>query len=302
MNRIKLPAAAATAIAAGATATATARGLNPIGVLEAIAGAALAAGCSTVALTASRRRPLSPYIAIRTVLAVAAAGTVTPAGIGGTALTVRMHRRTGATAEEAAAAVAVRAAAGALVALVVTAAAGALLGGATRLPVAPSRDTTIRAVAVALAVLAAGGHLLAGTARRGGRGAAAVRQSIQIVRHVPGHLPGPRRLTVLTVALLGLTCAQLITLHGALSATGAAPALPLLVGALLGGNAARSASPILPAGIGVVDAVMVAVLAAGGLGLGAAAVAVTLYRAVGHWLPAAAGVLCGARLRTAGLL
>ncbi|MGB8650258.1 MAG: TIGR00374 family protein, partial [Mycobacteriales bacterium] len=99
----------------------------------------------------------------------------------------------------------------------------------------------------------------------------------------------------------GVTAAQLITLQGAVHAVGGhVPWAELLV-ALLGSAAARSAVPS-PGGVGPVEAALVGGLTALGLGWGAAATAVAVYRTAGHVLPVLAGVLSIRELRRRALL
>jgi uncharacterized membrane protein YbhN (UPF0104 family) len=84
-------------------------------------------------------------------------------------------------------------------------------------------------------------------------------------------------------------------------AVGGDVGLGALLVTLLGSSAARAAVPS-PGGIGPVEAALVAGLAALGIPMAAAAVAVGVYRTAGLWLPVLAGVLALRRLRVLGLL
>ena len=98
------------------------------GLLQTVAGGALLIGCSAVALNASRVRPLAVRWAVPAVLASTAANAVTPAGLGGSALMARMHSRTGLSADEAVAAVSLRALASGVAGVLIAALAAATLG------------------------------------------------------------------------------------------------------------------------------------------------------------------------------
>jgi uncharacterized membrane protein YbhN (UPF0104 family) len=222
------------------------------------------------------------------VLATTAANAITPAGIGGTVLVMRIHRRSGLTAEQAAAAAGLRTAAGALIATATTAVVASTIG-MEQVPM-PSLGTglwIILGVVAAIAVVA----LAMPKARRrvvasAGRFAVAV---ADVVRR-------PRCLASLVFGCAGVTLAQLLTLQGAVHAVGGhIPWADLLV-ALLGSAAARSAVPS-PGGVGPIEAALVGGLTALGLGLGPATAAVAVYRTAGHWLPVLAGVLSIRELR-----
>src|SRR5437870_13660212 len=73
--------------------------LHALGLLEAVAGSLLLVSSSALALNGSRPVALPARRAVKTVLATTAANAVTPAGVGGALLTMRVHRRTGLTAE-----------------------------------------------------------------------------------------------------------------------------------------------------------------------------------------------------------
>jgi uncharacterized membrane protein YbhN (UPF0104 family) len=260
--------------------------LDPAGLAQAVAGSALLVGCSALALNGSRPVAMDSGKAVRTVLATTAANAVTPAGIGGTLLTVRVHRRTGLTTEQAAAAAGLRTAVGAMVATATTAVVASTIG----LEVLPSKGTGLKVVLAAVAVVALVA-LVRPAARRkvvasAGRFALAV---ADVVRR-------PRCLASLVLGCAGVTVAQLLTLQGAVHAVGGhLPWTELLV-TLLGSAAARSAVPS-PGGVGPIEAALFGGLTAMGLGMGAAGAAVAIYRTAGHWLPVVGGVVSLGELR-----
>lgn len=286
--RVVLAAAAGTAALVAAAARFD---LRPGGVAQTAAGGALVVACSAVALSASRVAPLSAATSFQGVLAGTAANAITPAGIGGTAISARLHARTGLTADEAVAAITLRALAGAVASVVVTSVAAATFGVPTpRIPVS---------AALAIATVVLGGLALAlACPRRRGRAAHHVRATGAAVGGVLKH---PVRTALLLAGAVGVVVAQLLTLDGAVRAVGGHASLGPLLVALLGSSAARAALPS-PGGVGPVEAALVAGLAALGLPMGAAAVAVGVYRTAGLWLPVAAGVLALRGLRRRSLV
>lgn len=279
--RRALPAAAVVALAAAGTLlTVVGHRIHALGLLQAAAGSVALVGCSALALNGSRPRPLPTRRAVRTVLATTAANALTPAGMGGALLTVRVHTRTGLSGEQAAAATALRAAAGAAVALIVTAvtAGTAGVGG---LPVPRSGPVLLAALLAAIATVG----LVVATVPAAGR-------LVRMLRRTTGSMGAvcrrPRSCAALLLGCLGVTAAQLVTLDGAVRAVGGHLGLSGLLVALLGSAAARSALPS-PGGVGPIEAALVGGLTGLGMHLAAATVAVMVYRTAGHWLPTLAG-------------
>jgi uncharacterized membrane protein YbhN (UPF0104 family) len=256
-----------------------------LGLLEALLGSALLVGCSSLALNGSRPTALPARRAVPTVLATTAANAVTPAGVGGALVTLRVHRRSGLTAEQAVAAAGMRSVAGALVATTTTAVVASTVG----LPMLPSGaplaalGVVLLAVTVALVVPRSRAHLVAF-----GRAVA------DVVRR-------PRCCAMLVVGCAGVTAAQLLTLHGAVSAVGIELSWGTLLATLMGSAAARSAVPS-PGGVGPIEAALVGGLTAVGIGFGTAAAAVAVYRTAGHWLPVLGGLASLRMLRRAELV
>jgi len=106
----------------------------------------------------------------------------------------------------------------------------------------------------------------------------------------------PRRRMRLAFLSFGSMMGDVACLWFVLIAAGASvdPEIALLA---VGAGAVAASVPLLPAGIGVVEAVMPAVIHAYGPSLGAALAGVLLYRAIGTFLPAAAGAVSLLALR-----
>ena len=267
--------------------------LSPQGLVQTAAGSALLVGSSAVALNASRVRPLAARRAVPAVLAATAANAVTPAGLGGSALMARLHARTGLDADEAVAAVTLRALASGLAGVIVASVAAATLG--LDGPSLPGGSTgPLVLLTLLLGAVAFG---LACPHRRG-RVACHIRRTGAAVA---GVLTRPWRTAALVLGAVGVVGAQLLILDGAVRAVGGDVGLGALLITLLGSSAARAAVPS-PGGIGPVEAALVAGLAAVGLPVGPAAIAVGVYRTAGLWLPVLAGVLALRALRREGLL
>lgn len=265
--------------------------LHTTGLLQALAGSALLVGSSALALNGSRPVALPSRRAVPTVLATTAANAVTPAGIGGTVLVMRVHRRSGLTTEQAAAAAGLRTAFGALVACGTTAWV-ASTAGMSRMP------STRTGLWVGLGVVAAAFAVAVALPQRRRQVLASAARLAAAVGDV---LRRPRCLASLLVGCVGVTVAQVVTLQGAVHAVGGHLSNTAILVTLMGSAAARSAVPS-PGGVGPIEAALVGGLTALGMHLGAAATAVAVYRTAGHWLPVLAGTLSVRELRRRHLL
>lgn len=261
--------------------------LHALGLAQAVLGTVLLVGCSALALNGSRPVSMPTRRAVPAILATTAANAVTPAGVAGALLTIRLHRRSGLTAEESVAATGMRSLMGGLTATAATVVVASSVGTRT-LPSLGAFSwaigtAVVAGLAVALAVPAWRRHTLS-----------LARATWDIARK-------PRCFASLLIGCVGVTVAQLLTLQGAVDAVGGhLPWLDLLA-ALMGSAAAKSAVPS-PGGVGPVEAALVGGLASLGLGLGTATAAVAVYRTAGHWLPVLAGVLSLRELRRLKLL
>lgn len=262
-----------------------------LGLGQALLGCLLLVTGGAVALACSRPRALARSAALRGSLAACAANAVTPAGLGGSALALRLHTRTGLTAEEAVAAVGVRALASGAVATL----AGALV--LTSRPHLPSPPGWLLAAVLVVAVTA----LLLLATDAPGRPLARLRREVVLTgRAARGALGAlahaPRRLALLLAGAAAVTCGQLVVLDGAVHLVGGDLGVTALFSALVGSAAARAAVPS-PGGIGPVEAALVAGLTALGLPVGSAVVAVGVHRVLALGVPVVAGLAALATLR-----
>ncbi len=273
----------------------TGRALHPMGLAEAAAGAVLATTCSGLALASSRRTRLPLRVAAPAVLAVTACNAITPAGVGGTVLTHRIHRRTGLSPPEANAALAVRGIAGSLAAFSGGVFAARYAGVVTHHALPGLRTVALGAGVVLLVV---GATLVV----QRHRAVSLLDQARAALVSAAGHLRHPGRTAVLLLATHGLLVAQIVCLHGALNAVGLAPSLPVLLVAQVGANTMKSASPWTPGGLGAIEGTLVAALHSGGLPAGTAAMGVLVYRALGWWTPVLLGIVSLGVFRRRGLV
>lgn len=291
-----LPATRLCVLAAVAALGAALYGLRVPGLSESLLGMLALFVCSAAALSASRVRPLAPVDAVHGVLAAMAANMVTPGGVGGSLVTLRLHRRSGLSGEEAVAAVTLRALASGVAGVLVVLFAAVELGRqGPALPSGPRLVALLCVVAAALTVVLV--LALSCPLRRGrlrARAAAAAGAVLAVLRC-------PRRTLVLVAGAVGVLAAQLLILDGAVRAVSGHVAVSHLLVALLGSTAARAALPS-PGGVGPVEAALVAGLAAVGLPVGSAALAVGVYRTAALGLPVLAGALALRHLRRTGLL
>lgn len=266
--------------------------LHPLGLVQACLGSFLLVSSSAVALNASRVRPLQRRTALRAVLASTAANAVTPAGLGGSALVARLHARSGLTADETIAAITLRAVAAGVAGVSVATVAAATLG-------LPHRVLPGHVTLLAVGALLAGATVFALSCPL--RRSTAARHLAATTAALAGVLKHPTRTAALLLGAVGVVGAQLLILDGAVRAVGGHAGLGPLLVALVGSSAARAAVPS-PSGIGPVEAALLAGLAALGLPMAAAAIAVGLYRAAGLALPVLAGLFALRSLRREHLL
>jgi uncharacterized membrane protein YbhN (UPF0104 family) len=268
--------------------------LHAVGLVQTVAGAGSLIACSSMALNLSRVRPMERRHAVPAALAATVGNTLTPMGIGGSALSARLHARTGLSADEAIAAVTLRAVASGVAGLLMAAFAASVLG--LPQPSLPGSGHTT-ALVISTLVIGAVAFALACPLRRG-RAAAHLRATVSAVAAVLKH---PVRTALLVAAALGVLTSQLVILDGAVRSVGGHVGIGSVLVTLIGSSAARAALPT-PGGVGPVEAALVAGLSALGLPMAAAAVAVGVYRTVGLWLPVLAGVVAIRGLRRTGLL
>ena len=276
-------------------------------VVSALAGLHYLATAVAARAASGVRLPIGEVLLVQ--LAASAANRLTPAGLGGSAVTARYYTRRGLDGPAAVGAVAALGVLGALADLAVLAAlviAGgwlgingahhevALLGGKVARLVAPLRSPWLW-LAVGLALVAGLGIYVRRRADGGWRGMTFWRPVWRLVRH-------PSALATLLVASGSTT---LILGFAFVASTAMVPgprpvaALGALLVAFMLGAAAGSAVPV-PAGLGSTEAALIGVLLSVRVPAVDAVQVVLIFRLLTFWLPAIVGILAIRRLRRRG--
>jgi uncharacterized membrane protein YbhN (UPF0104 family) len=254
---------------------------------------------AALALQAAVGAPLPLARTVLVQLAAAAANRITPAGLGGAAVNARYLTRRGLTAGRAAAAVGVCGLAHIVVAAIGIAvfgpgiavrAAGWFFGGLS------SVDMLWVLAALLVAVLARMVNV------RTSRSASVLSKSwlgrtAADARTAAGDLVGhPGRLATLLVCTAAVKASNLLALYAALWAfDGDVASWRVAVVYLVGATAAEIVPT--PAGLGTVDAALIAGLVTTGVSGGATLAAVIVYRLVSFWAPIVPGLMASAMLR-----
>ncbi|MGN2637983.1 flippase-like domain-containing protein [Nocardia takedensis] len=252
-------------------------------LLGAAAMSALSYVMAACALMGVSPRPLALGRTIAVQLATSFANRLAPYGIGGTAVNERYLERSGLARDTSVAAVAVLAATGVVLHLVQLLGAGVWLGQSRQLldSALPSGWLLLLGFAVAMSAIGVGVALLL----RRPDWLARLRGTTTTMTAV---LRRPRAAVLLLTGQFGGNVAYIAALGFSVHAFGGAPSAALLTAVYLGGSALGAASPT-PAGLGVVEASLVAGLLVGGVPDTAAIAGVLTYRLLTFWLPAALG-------------
>ncbi|HWC36394.1 MAG TPA: lysylphosphatidylglycerol synthase domain-containing protein [Mycobacteriales bacterium] len=282
-----------------------------VAVVALVLAPALHYAASGIALQAAAGVPLPRQERYLSQLAAAAANRLTPGGVGAAALNVRYLTRRGSTGARALAAVGVLQVLGAFADLTVFAAlfavasafgltphgAGPRLLGEVELPaLVVSRHPWL------MAGLASAATLLVVCRRRTTRRPqredrlSSLLGELRSLRHRRRDVAVVMAASASTTIVLGLGFVAAV-------ATVAGPQVwrqcfSLLIGYMVG-SALGNAAPV-PSGIGTTDTALIGVVAASGLVMHQAVIAVVLFRLVAFWLPAALGLAAGAALRRRG--
>lgn len=243
--------------------------------------AALAAAATWVAAASCRLGSITIRLPLHRVVAVQFAGScanhVLPGGVGAASLNVRMLRRAGLSGPDAAGAVGLSAAAGAVVHL------GALIVMLTLIPrphpLAP--PTRAALLVAALGVLAALAVLAYRTPADGGRGPTVLRAALEQARLV---LRRPRRAALLWTGSAAVPVLHVLALLAVLRSLDLPQPVTSTALAYLGASAIAALVPS-PGGFGSLDVALVAALAALGTPASHAIAAVLAYRLLTVWLP-----------------
>jgi uncharacterized membrane protein YbhN (UPF0104 family) len=241
--------------------------------------------------------PLLPAFASQ--VASSFTNRITPASVGGLAVTTRFLARTGQGTAASATAVGLSATAGGLVHVVLMVFALAWAGSAgvgdLTLPeprlLALTGGAVIALVGVGLAVPVSRRFLV-------GRLSGPLTSSFRAVREVAR---SPRKLGLLVGGSTLVTVANLAALALTLHALGATVALSAVAVIYLAGAAVGSAAPT-PGGLGALEAALVGGLVAASVDQPTALGAVLLFRLATFWLPIVPGWLCFAGMQRRGWL
>jgi len=264
-------------------------------VAAAIAGSYFFAALALQA-AAGARLPLPRTVLVQ--LAAAAANRITPAGLGGAAVNARYLTRRGLPAGRAAAAVGICGLAHIVVAAmgiavfgpgVAMRAAGWFFGGLSAL------DMLWVVAALLVAVIARVVNLR--TSRTPSRLRKSLGRTAAEARTAASDLVDhPARLATLLVCTAAVKASNLLALYAALWAfDGDVATWRVAVVYLVGATAAEIVPT--PAGLGTVDAALIAGLVTTGVSGGATLAAVIVYRLVSFWAPIIPGLVASAALR-----
>ncbi|ADU01981.1 MULTISPECIES: lysylphosphatidylglycerol synthase domain-containing protein [Mycolicibacterium] len=238
---------------------------------------------AALVLMGASPRPLAFGRTLNVQLATSFANRLMPYGLGGAAVNERYLERAGLSRATAVAAVAVTVTVGAVLHILELLGVGLWLGQ-SRVLLASALPSGWGLLIGFVAVMTVLGVAIAVLIRRRDwladvRKAAA--SMADIVRH-------PRRAVLVFGGQLGTNVAYIAALGFAVHAFGGHAPAALVAAVFLGGSALGAASPT-PAGLGVVEAALVAGLIAGGVASAPAVAGVLAYRLATFWLPAAAG-------------
>ncbi len=265
--------------------------------LAAAAGAAVSTFlASTVSMIGAAGGPLPLLRTAVVEVAAAAANRLTPAGLGRVVILSRYYRLNGRTRAQAATATGVNVAAGGAVHTIALAVGGALFVTGSAGPAVG------RHIPSWPWLLAGAGGLLTAlliavtrTASRWRRPLTDAAQQFMLVAR------RPRSAAALIGGSVALNAAYILTLAFSVIAVGGHVPLTTLAFLYLAGSAAANATPV-PAGLGVMDAALVAGLTTFGVAPASALAGVLLYRFFTYWLPLLPGLWCLHSLKTRNLL
>ena len=264
-----------------------------------VLGAALASAASFVmaalAQVAATRQPLAFGRTAAVQLACGFLNRMAPGGLGAAAANERYLERAGVPRADALTAVALKAAAGVVVHVGTLIVFGTLFARGRLHPVhVPLHWPVLVGVVAGLVVLGA----VLRTPLGQGRVVEPLRRAVGAVGELARH---PLRVAGLVAASAGITASYLAALAASLTAVGAHAPFVTVAAVYLAGTAAAAASPT-PAGIGAVEAALVAGLTAAGIATGPAVAGVLVFRLLTYWVPMLPGVVALQALCRRGVL
>ncbi|WP_240772149.1 lysylphosphatidylglycerol synthase domain-containing protein [Nocardia sp. CS682] len=240
---------------------------------------------AALALMGASPRPLAFGRTMNVQLATSFANRLMPYGIGGTAVNERYLERSGLPRATAVAAVALTITSGAVMHLIELAGAGIWLGQ-TRLLLASALPSAWSLLIGFVAAMTALGVAITVLLRRPDW-LAAIRTAASAMADI---LHQPRRAAMLIGGHVLTNVGYIAALGFSIHAFGGHASAALVTAVFLGGAALGAASPT-PAGLGVVEAALVAGLMVGGVASAPAVAGVLAYRLATFWIPAAAGFI-----------
>ncbi|WP_328401563.1 lysylphosphatidylglycerol synthase domain-containing protein [Nocardia sp. NBC_00403] len=238
---------------------------------------------AALVLMGASPRPLAFGRTMNVQLATSFANQLVPYGIGGTAVNERYLERSGMTRATAVAAVALTVASGAILHVIELVGAGVWLGR-TRVLLSSALPSGWVLLIGFVAVMTVLGGAVALLLRRPDQ-LAQVRSAAGSMTDV---LRRPRRAAMVIGGQICVNVAYVAALGFSVQAFGGHPSAALVAAVFLGGAALGAASPT-PAGLGVVEAALVAGLMVGGVPSASAVAGVLAYRLATFWIPGAIG-------------
>jgi undecaprenyl-diphosphatase len=251
---------------------------------------------AALALMGASPRGLAFGRTVNVQLATSFANRLTPYGLGATAVNERYLERSGLPRATAVAVVALTVGAGAVLHVLELAGVGVWLGRSRLLLASalPSGWGLLMGFVVAMTVIGVAAAVL----WRRRDWLAEVRRALGSVAEV---LRQPRRAALLVGGQLGTNIAYIAALGCSVYAFGGRPSAALVALVFLGGTALGAASPT-PAGLGVVEASLVAGFTVAGVPSAPAVAGVLAFRLASFWLPAAVGFFSFRSLERQNLL
>ncbi|WP_327098097.1 lysylphosphatidylglycerol synthase domain-containing protein [Nocardia vinacea] len=238
---------------------------------------------AALVLMGASPRPLAFGRTMNVQLATSFANQLVPFGIGATAVNERYLERSGMTRATAVAAVALTVASGAILHVIELAGAGVWLGRTRLLLSAALPSGWVLLIGFVAVMTVLGGAVALLLCRP---------DQLAQVRNAAGSMADvlrkPRRAAMLIGGQIGENVAYIAALGFSVQAFGGHPSAALVAAVFLGGSALGAASPT-PAGLGVIEAALVAGLIVGGVPSAPAVAGVLAYRLATFWIPAAIG-------------
>lgn len=257
---------------------------SPMWLVAALLGSAVTYAAAAVTYIGFVPEKLRAGRTLAAQLATSFANLMTPASVGSLALNVRYLSRAGVPAPLAVASVGLSQVTGAVVYLLLLA--GSVFATGARHDIAFTLPRIAVVVGMALIVLVIGSLSIPALRKPLLKRMRPLAQ--QVLPRLVAVAQNPVKLAMGIGGQIALNVAYIATLHACINALGAELSLPATAVVFLAGSALGQSVPT-PGGIGGVEAVMSAALAAAGLDVSVAVSATLLFRLVTFWLPVVPG-------------